>query len=283
MNRRPLLLLALVILAPMARAGELDPTLPFARAVPSTRGALMAQIGGHSGGDSREKERKPEALPAGEQRVNPRKAMLYSLLLPGLGQQVAGRAERARVFYAIETGIWTSFAVFRIEGHDQKERFIDYAELTAGVNSSGKDDEYWRTISNFERSDPGPGSANELVRRQARALYPGDKDKQDEYFLQNGYFGDDTWDWQNADNLARFQNLRSKSMDSYDRARLSILAALANRIVSVIDAARVARQANRAAGEEKETLLGEALEHVTVRMQKDGSERVPVLAWHTRF
>jgi hypothetical protein len=284
-NVRRFLILALLLSPAAARAAEFHTSPALTRPVRSTRDEMLAQIGGRSGGSTTEKE-KPAGLPAGEQKISPRKAMLYSLLLPGLGQQAAGRDERARVFYAIEAGIWTSFAIFQIQGHNQEERFIEYAEMTAGVEPDDKDDDYWREIANFERSDPGPGSANELVRRQARALYPGDKEKQDQYVQDNGYFGADAWDWQNADNLARYADLRSKSLDSYDKAQISIFAALANRLVSVIDAARVARQANTAAAGQskaKETLVGEALEHFTIRMQKDGSERVPVLAWRTRF
>ncbi|HEX7878141.1 MAG TPA: hypothetical protein VF720_01950, partial [Candidatus Eisenbacteria bacterium] len=240
------LVLILTVSTSAARGAVVPTASPFTTPTVSGRHIVMAQIGG-SGPRPKDDPEKP--LSDVPQVVNPKTAMLYSLLLPGLGQQAAGRGERARVFYAIEAGIWTSFAIFRVQGDQRQDRYIEYAEFTAGVDASGKDDDYWRTLAQYERSDPGPASANEFVRRQARALYPGDIVAQQQYFADNGYFENDTWDWQNSDNLARYQSLRSSSLDSYDKAELSIFAAIANRVVSVIDAARVAGQANREAAE----------------------------------
>jgi hypothetical protein len=280
--------LALILVLPVtaARAEIVAPPTasPFTTPAVSGRHIAMAQIGGHG---QRPKDEPDKPMDDRPQVVNPKKAMLYSLLIPGLGQQVAGRDERARVFYAIEAGIWTSFAIFRIQGDERQDRYIEFAEFTAGVDASGKDDDYWRTLSQYQRSDPGPGSANEFIRRQARALYPGDIDAQHQYFAENGYFEEDSWDWQNADNLARYQSLRSKSIDSYDRAELSIFAAIANRVVSVIDAARVAGQANRAgaidAGSRGSGGIGNPLTHLGFKMQKDGDDRVPMVTWKMKF
>ena len=281
--------LALSLLLAGTARGEITPTpavSPFAK--PCLSGRLMAlnQIGGNS---SRPKDEAEPSLPTSEQVVDPKKAMLYSLIIPGLGQQAAGRNSRARVFYAIEAGIWTSFAIFQVQGNQREDRYQEFAEFTAGVDTEGKDDEYWRTIAQYERSDPGPGSANEFVRRQARALYPGDVEAQQQYLAENGYFEEDAWDWQNADNLAQYQNLRSSSLDSYDKAEISIFAAIANRVVSVIDAARVAGQANQAAaaapssGSSGGGLIGTTINHLGFRMQRNGDEKVPMVTWKIRF
>jgi hypothetical protein len=208
--------------------------------------------------------------------------MLYSFLLPGLGQQMAGRGARARVFYAVEAGIWTSFVAYRLQGASRRDRVIEFAEFAGGVDPAGKDDEYWRTVAQFERSDPGPFSANEFVRREARALYPGNLEAQQRYFEANGYFGGETWDWQNADNLARFQALRSRSIDSYDRSELSIAAAIAHRLLSMIDAARVASSANRAA-RDRAVDDSRFAPRLGMKMMRDGDDRVPVLTLKTSF
>ena len=285
-RRTGCLLLMSLVAAPAARAeiAVSERVSPFSQPCFSGRVIAMNQIGGTS---SRPKDAPTDPLPKTPDVINPKKAMLYSLLLPGLGQQAAGRQERARVFYAIEAGIWTSFAIFTIQGNEQQDRYIEYAEFTAGADGSGKDDEYWRTLARYERSDPGPGSANEFIRRQARALYPGDRAAQEAYFADNGYFENETWDWQNADNMARYQNLRSQSLDSYDKAEFSIFAAIANRVVSVIDAARVATDANRAtaASSKKESgsVIGNSFKHLGFRMKKVGDDRVPMVTWKLKF
>jgi len=285
-RRSGCLIVALILAAPVAHAEWVvsEAVSPFAQPCLSGRTIAMNQIGGSK---TKPKDGPNEAiLDDGPDVINPKKAMLYSLILPGLGQQAAGRQSRANVFYAVEAGIWTSYAVFRIQGDQQQDRYIEYAEFTAGANGDGKDDDYWRTLAQYERSDPGPGSANEYIRRQARALYPGDRAAQEAYFADNGYFENETWDWQNADNLARYQGLRSNSLDSYDKAEFSIFAAIANRVVSVIDAARVAGKANRAAAEARKDTgggIGDAIKHLGFKMKKDGDDRIPMVTWKMKF
>ncbi len=240
----------------------------------------LAQIGGRPR-DEQPKDTEKEK--PGIEVINPRKAMLYSLLLPGLGQQMAGRAERARVFYAVEAGIWATFVTFRLQGDARTDRYIEFAEFAGGVDPSGKDSDYWRTIAQFERSDPGPFSANEFIRRQARAIYPDDIEAQHRYLENNGYFNDRAWDWQNADNLARYQKLRSRSIDAYDRADLSIAAAIAHRLVSMIDAARMASKANREASEKAASEEDRFNPRFGMKLVRDGHDRVPMLTFKTSF
>lgn len=239
----------------------------------------LAQIGGRRGGPE---EAKPVEEARVSNRVSPGRAMLYSLLLPGLGQQYAGRVERARLSYVIEGAIWTSFAVFRLQSAAQKDRFIEYAQRVGSVNPSGKDDEYWRLIANYERSEGDAGSANEFVRRQARALYPDDRAAQQAYEQANGYFGDMAWDWQTSDNLVRYKQLRSRSIDSHDRGRYSIALALVHRVISVIDVARIARIENRA----EESGQNRALEprgQFGLALGGDVNATVPLITYRATF
>lgn len=240
----------------------------------------LAQIGGRRGGPE---EPKPVEMEAdGPNRVSPGRAMLYSLILPGLGQQYAGRPERARLSYVIEGAIWTSFAAFRIQSSNQKDRFIEFAQRFGGVNPAGKDDEYWRLIANYQESEGDAGSANEFVRRQARALYPDDRAAQQAYEQANGYFGDMAWDWQTSDNLARYKQLRSRSIDSHDRGRYSIALALVHRVVSVIDVARIAHLANRPADTGQRDALAPRGQF-GLALGGDAEGTVPLLTYHATF
>ena len=293
MKRSAILVLALVgVSVPCcARATGLAATeaSPFVRPI-APRRELLAQIGGVGAKkpdeekkdekkEEKKEEKKDETARAG---IDPKRAMLYSLLVPGLGQQIAGRDERARVFYGIEAAIWTSFIAFRLQGDTRKDRYIEFANFAAGIDPSGKDDDYWRTLSQFVRSDPGAGSANELIRREARALYPDDREAQEAYFQEHGYFGGDAWDWQTRENLERYRTLRSRSIDSYDRAEFSIGLAIAHRIVSMIDAARVAR---RSSTETSRNASGDPEMHgrFGFKLMKDGDDRVPLLTYKLNF
>ena len=175
---------------------------------------------------------------------NPKLAMLYSLLLPGMGEYYLGHKTRAAAFWMVEGGIWTTHFVFRAQGNSGKDRYKEWAELFAGVSRRDNDD-YYRTIGNYASSE-GPRSANEFVRRRARALYPTDPDKRRQYEQENGYYGDDSWDWQDEASLTRYQHMRDVSENAYDNASLTLGLLVANRLLSVLDAGILARKYEKA-------------------------------------
>jgi hypothetical protein len=176
------------------------------------------------------------------------KALALSTLLPGAGEYYAGKKGRAKFFFLTESAIWTSFIVFEVQGYLRKDAYVDYAQLVAGVDAEGKPDDFYRALGRYMRSDPGPGSYNEDVRREARALYPDDKQKQDQYLLENGYFGKDAWQWQSEEDQAYYGSLRKKSQLSFNRATYVLGVAVANRILSAMDAARSVTEPNKPSG-----------------------------------
>ena len=166
------------------------------------------------------------------------KALLLSTVLPGAGQYYAGRTTRAKVFFLAEAAIWTGFVVFQVQGHLRQDSYIEYAELTAGVDAEDKPEEFYRALGQYMRSDPGPSSYNEDIRREARALYPDDRQAQERYLQENGYFGGDAWEWQSAEDQAHYKSLRKKSLFSFEKATYMLGLAVANRVIAAMDAAR---------------------------------------------
>lgn len=183
---------------------------------------------------------------------DPRLAMLYSLLLPGLGEMWLGHGTRAKFFFAAEAGIWTAYGVFQVQGNHRKDLYREYAQVFAGVPERG-DEDFYRVIGNFASSD-GPFSANEQVRRQARALYPNDRARQEQYVRENGYFGDDAWEWESEEALDRYREMRRSSLDAFNNADLTLGLLVANRLVSVVDAGLLAAKWNRSHAGGTETL-----------------------------
>jgi hypothetical protein len=177
------------------------------------------------------------------------KALLLSVGLPGAGQYYSGKTTRAKIFFLTEAAIWTSFVVFQVQGHLRKDNYIEYAELMAGVSAEGKPDEFYRALGQYMRSDPGPASYNEDIRREARQLYPYDKQAQERYLQENGYFGEDAWEWQSAEDQAHYKGLRKKSLFSYDKAKYMIGLAVANRVIAAMDATRSVAKTSRKGGQ----------------------------------
>jgi len=173
------------------------------------------------------------------------KALLLSTALPGAGQYYAGKTTRAKAFFLAEAAIWTGFVVFQVQGHLRQDSYIEYAELMAGVDAEDKPEEFYRALGQYVRSDPGPASYNEDIRREARALYPDDRQAQEQYLRENGYFGEDEWEWQSVEDQAHYKSLRKKSLFSFEKATYMLGLAVANRVVAAMDAARSVAKSSR--------------------------------------
>jgi len=196
----------------------------------------------------------PAALADGPEPSAPngKLAMLMSLILPGTGELYLGSPGRAAIFFVAEAAIWTSYFVFTSEGNHRQDLYREFASIHAGLPAR-EDDEFYRVLSNFISAD-GPYSANERVRREARALYPNDRSKQDEYFAENAFAGDDAWEWDTDASFERFQEMRSASLDSYQYANMSLGLLVANRLISVVDTGLLAASKNREQAKQKPQL-----------------------------
>jgi hypothetical protein len=169
-------------------------------------------------------------------KTGKRKALLYSLLLPGLGEMSLGAKKRAIGFFVAEGLIWTHYVWFQVAGDLRRDDYIEQARLNAGVGVDSAEDDYWKLVGQYDRSSgSGPGSYEEVVRREARDLYPEDPAAQDDYVAKNLPSGDQAWDWSSADLQADYRDTRNSSNHAFDRAKYSFAAAILNRLVSAVD------------------------------------------------
>ena len=176
----------------------------------------------------------PDTAPAS--RPGKRKALLYSLLLPGAGEYSLGARGRAAGFFAAEGLIWTHYIWFQVAGHLRRDDYIEQAQLNAGVGTDSEDDSYWKLLGQYERSSgSGPGSYEEAVRRDARDQFPDDPAAQDAYVSENLPTGDRAWNWSSAELQTAYRTTRASSNRAFDRAKYSFAAAILNRLVSAID------------------------------------------------
>jgi len=168
--------------------------------------------------------------------VNPRKALLFSLLLPGAGELYSGHKGRATGFFVSEGAIWANFAAWEIAGHLRKNNYIDQAQLNAGVGTTSESDDYWRLVGTYQRSSgSGPGSYEDALRRDARNEFPTDPAAQDAWVAQRLPTGNRAWDW-TSDPLQRsYIETRQNSTRAFSRAKFSFALAILNRLVSAID------------------------------------------------
>lgn len=170
---------------------------------------------------------------------SPGTAFLLSALVPGLGECYAGSPSRGRVFLLAEAGIWASFGAFRsyasIRNEDARLLAASRAHARAkgaltflGTTPSGldysldymHDIEFYESRADFNRRsqwESGPEAH----------LYP-------EIDLWQ-------WSWENAADRLEYRRLRNSERTARARSVYSVGAALLNRLVSGLDAARLAR------------------------------------------
>jgi hypothetical protein len=177
-----------------------------------------------------------------------KKALLYSLLLPGMGELSMGEKGRATGFFIAEGLIWSSFIYWTVAGNLRQDDYIEQANLNAGVGVTNESDDYWKLVGQYERSaGSGPGSYEEDLRREARDIYPDDPAAQDAYVAQHLPTGDRAWEWTSSALQDTYVSTRENSNTAFNRAQYSYAAAILNRIVSVIDVQLLRHKASKEA------------------------------------
>jgi hypothetical protein len=190
-------------------------------------------------------EREPvSARPRAEPR-NPMLALLMSCAVPGWGEFYTGHPARGRAFMTAEAAIWASWGGFKVQAGMREDDWREHAEVFAGV-PDGASNAYYQDVADYIRSE-GYDSYNEAVRDDARSLYPDDPAGQDAYLAENGYFGDDAWEWESGDRFREYRRLRQLAGESDRRAFYMTGLAVLNRAVSAIDSAWMARRSREGA------------------------------------
>ena len=77
-------------------------------------------------------------------------AILYSLLLPGMGELYAGNYQSGKYFTIAETALWGTYIGINTYGNWQKDNYKKYAQTNGGVNPDGKDDDYYASIGSYK-------------------------------------------------------------------------------------------------------------------------------------
>lgn len=170
------------------------------------------------------------------------KAVLYSLLLPGLGQSYLGDTHQAKIFYGIEAVILTSFVVFVVQEDLREEEYQEYARAFAGVTSDHSDD-FYGILTSYDSS----GDYEDEVKSEGRlALYPNvDTADLNEYFVRERVADYEAWIWESADHRRAYQDRRAASKSAERNAMYAVAAAVANRVASALFAYRSGVRANR--------------------------------------
>lgn len=153
-------------------------------------------------------------------------AILYSLLLPGMGELYAGSYSSGKYFTIAEGALWLTYFGMNTYGNWQKDRYKAFAASNAGVNIEGKDDDYFATISEYLSIDQYNNA--KALERNFSEMY------------SNKYY----WNWTNNDRKA-YRGMWVSSEQSYNNLRFIAGALILNRIISAINAVRLVSAYNK--------------------------------------
>jgi len=159
---------------------------------------------------------------------SPGLAVVYSLLLPGMGELYAGDYGAGKYFTIAEGLLVLGAVSLDRYGNWIKDDARQYAVLHAHSGLDGKDDQYFSNIGDYQ----SVYDYNEAVLRN--------RDAQKVYDPHSSSY----WNWDTPDNREQYRQLRVSSDERFNDAKFVVAAIAVNHIVSAIDAARIAIRHN---------------------------------------
>ncbi|NQT65803.1 MAG: hypothetical protein HQ554_06455 [FCB group bacterium] len=175
--------------------------------------------------------------------VSVKKAMLYSLVVPGMGEMYTQNYSKGAMFLAAETAIIFSYFRLQSERDWAINSYKQFAFSVVGVPKD-MDDDYYQLIQNYMSSE----EYNDDIIRDARnyfLIYLTDPEGYEAYLETYLIPEENSWHWDNNNEWSEYINLRLKKQDYEIYSNFAFAAAILNRIVSVIDSAMEAKRLNR--------------------------------------
>lgn len=155
-------------------------------------------------------------------------AIIYSLLLPGMGELYAGNFSSGKYFTIAEGALWTTFIGMNVYGNWQENRYKTYAQTYAGINPVDKNEDFYATIGLYTSIETY-NNEKALERRY------------DEMLSEQKYF----WKWNSTEQRKTYRSMWISSEQTFNDVRFIVGAMLINRLLSAINAARSVSSYNK--------------------------------------
>ncbi len=157
-------------------------------------------------------------------------AIVYSLLLPGMGHLYADDFSTGKYYFIGETGLWITYAGFRFRATWLRGDARSYALQHADAVFDGKDDQFAIDIGNY----------NSLQDYNEAKL----RNREDEKVYETSRAF--AWQWDSDANRLIYRDLRIRSDEVLRNSQFVIAAMVLNRLIAAFSAARSVSAYNRA-------------------------------------
>lgn len=156
-------------------------------------------------------------------------AIVYSLILPGLGDAYAGNFQTGRYFLGADVGLWITYGGFRVYGNWLKQDARSFAVQRAGANFDEKEDKFEVDLGNF--NSVADYNDAKLRNRQFDMLY----DPKSSF----------SWQWNSETDRVHYKDLRIRGDEVLRNSQFVLGALVLNRVIAAISAARSVSAYNR--------------------------------------
>jgi len=188
------------------------------------------------------------------EKKSPFRAFVYSAIIPGAGQYYNGSKVKAMVFFGIEALTWTGHIVYHGKGEDKTTEFENFADIHWSENRYGD-----FLFSNWQVRDD-----DSVLDAYGNSLFthhlPDTKTQQ--YYEMIGKYDQFVFGWDDVDTVAtpptreniteaysanrmHYEDMRHKANQMFDRATASLIATMANHLISGVEAALAAKSHNK--------------------------------------
>ena len=162
-------------------------------------------------------------------KKSPTVAVIYSLLLPGMGELYVGDYGTGKYLTMVDGALMVALISFDRYANWLKDDSRQYAVAHAHTVIDGKDDQYFSDIGDYQTVYDF--NAAVLRNRQPQKMYNSNSG---EY-----------WNWDSPANREEYRSIRVSSDDRFNDTRFIVAAMAVNHLVSAINAARIAFRHNK--------------------------------------
>jgi TM2 domain-containing membrane protein YozV len=155
-------------------------------------------------------------------------AILYSFLLPGMGELYAGSYSSGKYFTIAEGTLWGIYIGMNSYSYWLRNNYKAFAASAAGVNNANKNSNYYATIADY---------TNISEYNDAMSL----QDNFSQMLDPKTYY----WNWQSTADRKNYRTLWVSSQEEINNLRFVVGALILNRVVSAINAARLVAAYNK--------------------------------------
>ena len=161
-------------------------------------------------------------------RKNPGLAIIYSLLLPGMGELYAGGYESGKYFTIADGVLWGVFIGFDTYGNWKMDNYKSFARSNGGVNTDGKDADFFANIGTYISVDEY--NRVQDLNRDYNLTYNSEK-----------YY----WRWTSEAQRKEYKQMWTSSESAFNNVRFAVGALILNRLISAINAVRLVSAYNK--------------------------------------